>query len=80
MEVFVTIPVPIHSGLLGRCGRESWQFELLKNGLFSKAADGEDIVVIACSPDEANEIVTWATKYYPDDMTRITVSNEPPVG
>ncbi len=80
MSVLVTIPIELYHGLLGRCEISSKEYRCLKNGIVTdaeKEGDGDIEVKILCQNKDAEELLDWAKKLYPEASSQITLDLHP---
>jgi hypothetical protein len=84
-EVNIEMPVSVYDGFVDRCDDQaSREYSILKNGLIHRRENGdhyERVIEIRCDLEDANHLLSLATKIYPDaivDISRgITTSIKP---
>ena len=75
MAILVTIPFEQYDALLTRCEATSLENRILRNGVIVRDDEGNHAAVqIPCDLAEANVLLDFARKYYPDAALAIEES------
>ena len=64
MAVSISLPMAVYHGFLGRCKLGSRRYEILRNSMLEHR-EGQSIVEILCSQEDADILLDHAISYYP---------------
>jgi len=75
MKIIVTVPFEQHDALLRRCETESVENRILRNGVVIRDDEGHQVAVqLLCDLREADALLDYARKFYPDAALAIEQS------
>ena len=74
MKILVEIPLDDYNVLLAKCATTDREYEILKNGLITPYADGDDsshTVVVLCAEADAGLLLELTRKTDPEALERM---------
>jgi hypothetical protein len=74
VKVLLTIPVEVHSRLLGLCDVSSQEYLTLANGVVDEHGAA---ICILCNSDYVKTLLIWVSIVEPEAVSQITVELDP---
>jgi hypothetical protein len=77
VKVLLTIPVEVHTRLLGLCDVSGQEYLALTNGIVRKNDEDRSTVYVLCNSDYVKTLLIWVSIVDPEAVSRITVELDP---
>jgi hypothetical protein len=71
LHVIIEMPLPVYDGFIDHCDQSSREYAILKNGVIVQEDRSERILEIRCDAAEANKLLLFASKVYPEAVQYI---------